>query len=210
MLLSAWCCERCCLVLLLLAVSVRANNYSCPTWFYYNTTTQRCECGLEEPCILCDQQTITAQIQNGYCVSYSGHDELYFFCECSLTYKFSRTNRLFAEGPTDPDLLEDTKGLCCERCLSGYAPGVYSFDRKCSDCSETSIFQAICLYLLVDLIPITVLFFPLIIKPISGQFLGYVLFCQGLSYMIEFDLLLWSNCIHSHSSMLNYSIIHVG
>ena len=217
--LLPWWCVRCCLVLSVLAVSVRASNYSCPTWFYYSNTTQRCECGLKKHGILCDQQTATVQIGNGICVTYSGYDDLFFICDCPLTYKFNRTNRLFSELPTDPDQLEDKmcgpynrKGLCCARCLSGYGPGVYTLYRKCSDCSKMSIFPAICLYMLVDLIPITVLFVLIIVfrlNLISGPFLGYVLFCQGLSLMVEFDSVLWYDCINLHSSMLFKSVVTV-
>ena len=217
--LLPWWIVRCYLVLLLLVVSVRASNYSCPTWFYYSNTSQRCECGFQTEGILCNQQTATVQIMNGYCVTYSGYDDLFFICDCPLTYKFNRTNRMFSELPTDPDQLNDMmcgpynrKGLCCARCLSGYGPGVYTLDRKCSDCSKMSIFSAICLYILVDLIPITVLFVLVIIlrlNLISGPFLGYVLFCQGLSFIVEFDSVLWYDGIDSHSSTLLKSVVTV-
>ena len=102
--------------------------------------------------------------------------------------------------------------MCCARCLSGYGPGVYTLDRKCSDCSKMSIFLAICLYVLVDLIPITVLFVLVIIlrlNLISGPFLGYALFCQGLCFMVEFDLVLWYDGINLHLSMLFKSVVNV-
>ena len=44
------------------------------------------------------------------------------------------------------------KGLLCGECIDGYGPGVYTLDSKCADCSK---FSTICLYLLVDIIPIT-------------------------------------------------------
>ena len=218
--LLPWWCVRCCFVLSVLAVLVRASNYSCPTWFYYSNTTQRCECGPEIIYgIECDQQTATVQIGNGFCATYSGNDDLFFLCVCPLTYQFNRTNRLLSELPTDPDQLNDMmcgpynrKGLCCARCLSGYGPGVYTLDRKCSNCSKMSIFSAICLYVLVDLIPITVLFVLVItfrLNLTSGPFLGYVLFCQGLFFMVEFDLVLWYDGINLQSSTLFKSVVNV-
>ena len=203
-------CVRYCLVLSVVAVSVRANNYSCPTWFYYNSSTQRCECGgFQAEWVLCDQETMTAQINRDFCVTFSGQDGLFYVSYCPLNYQFNNTNRMFSVLPTDPDQLEDMmcgpynrKGLLCGECIDGYGHGVYTLDSKCADCSKFSTLSAICLYLLVDIIPITLFFICVIMFRLNittGPLLGYVLFCQYFSVSLEYDPTVFSY-IKSHLS----------
>ena len=210
-----------CLFLSVLALLVRASNYSCPTWYYYSNTTQRCECGTHEAIsewIICDQETLRVQILDGFCVTYSGQDGLFFAGECPFQYKFNKTNRLFSELPVNPNELDglmcgpyNRKGLSCGKCLDGYGQGVYTLDKKCADCSKLSIASAICLYLLVDIVPITLLFFCIMffrLNLTSGPMLGCLLFCQGFSFILEFDLLLY-RCIDSQSSSLFNPVLKI-
>ena len=182
----SWCCIIIS-ALFVVHMSVSASNTSCPTWFYFNNTTQQCECGKIGE-IRCNPQTRTVEIPHGYCVTYSGQEGLYYGGDCPFTLIKNNTNRLFSELPGDPNLLNDAmcgpynrNGLLCGRCINGYGPAVFSFDRKCADCSKHSTGYAIILYLSLKLIPITlffmcVLFFRLDIT--AGPLLGYVSFCQ--------------------------------
>ena len=183
-------------VLSVLAVSVRASNYSCPTWFYYSNTTQRCECGFETDWLICDKQTMTVHVIIDFCVTYSGQEGLFYIGRSPRNNKFNNTNRMFSEHPTDPDQLEDKmcgpynrKGLLCGECIDGYGPGVYTLDSKCADCSKFSTFSAIFLYLLVDLVPITLFFICVVMFHLNitaGPLLGYVLFCQEYSTFLGY------------------------
>jgi hypothetical protein len=191
-------CVRCCVVLSVLAVSVRTSNYSCPSWFYFSNTTQRCECGaFQAGWVVCDQQSMTVQLNREFCATYSGQDGLFYIGHCPLNYKFNNTNRMFSELPTDPDLLQDMmcgsynrKGLLCGQCVDGYGPGVYTLDSQCADCSEISTLSAVLLYLLVDIVPITLFFVCVVVFHLNitaGPLLGYVLYCQEFSVSLEFD-----------------------
>ena len=194
-------CVRYCVVLSVLAVSVRASNYSCPTWFYFSNTTQRCECGVQREWLLCDQQTMTVQLSRQFCMTYSGQDGVYYIGHCPLNYKFNNTNRMFSELPTDPDLLQgmmcgsyNRKGLLCGQCVDGYGPGVYTLDSQCADCSEFSTLSAVLLYLLVDIVPITLFFVCVVVFHLNitaGPLLGYVLFCQVFSTCLEYNPIIY-------------------
>ena len=182
-------------------MSVSASNTSCPTWFYFNNTIQQCECGKQFGALLCNQQEKSVEIVHGYCVTYSGQEGLFYAGLCPFTPTKNSVNRLFSELPGDPDLLNDAmcgpynrNGLLCGRCINGYGPAVFSFDRKCADCSEHSTGYAIVLYLSLKLIPITlffmcVLFFRLDIT--AGPLLGYVLFCQVYLITLQNELYIY-------------------
>ena len=178
-------------VMLILA----ADDYSCPTWFFYSNTTQQCECGFESTSIHCDQQTMKVQMKVGYCVTYSGYDGVFYGGDCPLLYKANNSDRLFSELPSDPELLEDAmsgtynrKGFQCAECIDGYGPAVYSLDRACADCSKSSVVSGICLYFVVACFPITVFFICVVVFRLnitSVPMLGYILFCQGFTVAIE-------------------------
>ena len=197
------------LVLCVYSTSVMASNTSCPTWFYYNNGI--CECGqLFGGKVHCNQQEKKAEIADGYCPISTEQEGLYYAGDCPFRHTENNTDRLYSEMPTDPDLLNDTmcgpynrKGLLCGRCIDGYGPAVYSFDMKCANCSKISTGFAICLYLFLELIPVTlffmcVLFFRLNI--ISGPLLGYVLFSQVYMFVIQKELHIYKY-ISSHSHM---------
>ena len=167
--------------------SVSASNTSCPTWFYYNNVT--CECGhLFDEKIRCNQLEGKTEIADGFCATSTEQEGLYYAGYCPLRHTENNTDRMFSEMPSDPDLLNDTmcgpynrKGLLCGRCIDGYGPAVYSFDRKCANCSKISTGSAISLYLFLELIPITLFFVCVVIfhfNITAGPLLGYVLFCQ--------------------------------
>ena len=191
-------CVWCCVALSVLAVSVMASNNSCPTWFYFSNTTQRCECGeFQAGWVVCDQQSMTVQLNREFCATYSGQEGLFYIGHCPLNYKFNNTNRMFSELPTDPDLLQDMmcgsynrKGLLCGQCVNGYGPGVYTLGSQCADCSKFSTLSAVLLYLLVDIVPITLFFVCVVLFRLNitaGPLLGYVIFCQDFSVSLELE-----------------------
>ena len=72
--------------------------------------------------------------------------------------------------------------------MDRYGPGVYTLDRKCVDCSKFSMSSAICLYLLVEFVPVFLFFLCLTIFHLdltSGPMLGYVMFSQIMSCVFE-------------------------
>ena len=192
-----------------LGVPVSATNHSCPTWFYYSNTTQRCECGVQYRWILCNQQTKEALIKSSYCVTYSRQEGLFYSGECRLSFKPNKTNRLFSRLPADPDLLDEMmcgpynrNSLMCGKCIDGYGSGVLNaINEKCVDCSKLSMGSAVCFYILVDFVP-TLLFFVFMLvfrfDVLSGPMLTYVIFCQGTSIALMQTPLIIYNTVYEH------------
>ena len=189
MTLLAWFC----VALVLPAVS--DSNYTCPTWFYFNNITQSCECGVSVGGVNCYQKTMEVEIYFGYCAAFSGQEGVFYAGHCPYSYKPKHSNPLGSQLPSDPDLLNEAmcgpynrKGLLCGECIDGYGPGVYTFDKKCVDCSKFSMSSAICLYLLVEFVPVLLFFLCVTVFRLdltSGPMLGYVMFCQMMSYIFE-------------------------
>ena len=94
----------------------------------------------------------------------------------------------YSEMPADPHLLDDVmcgpynrKGLLCGRCIDGYGPTAHILDLRCANCSKIQEYYAIPLYLVLTLLPITLLFISIVIFKFNittGPLLGYVIFCQ--------------------------------
>ena len=183
----------CCMVLVLPAVS--DSNYTCPTWFYFSNITQRCECGVSVEVVYCNQQAMEVMIWFDSCATFSGQEGVFYVGHCSYSYKFNHSNTLYSLLPSDPDMLNEAmcgpynrKGLLCGECMDGYGPGVYTLDRKCVDCSKFSMSSAICLYLLVEFVPVLLFFLCVTVFRLdltSGPMLGYVMFCQMMLYGYE-------------------------
>ena len=202
----------CCSIIAMHVLPTLASDYRCPTWFIYSNATEQCVCGFSCGYLHCDQQTMKAELKIGYCVTYSGHGEVFYGGVCPLWYKVNNTNRLLSELPSDPDLLEEAmcgsynrKGFQCSECIDGYGPGVYSLDRTCVDCSKLSIGSAICLYLLVVFVPITLFFIVVVVFRInitSGPMLGYVIFSQGFAVAIEHYLYIYQYILFHASPSL--------
>ena len=98
------------------------------------------------------------------------------------------------------------KGLLCGECIDGYGPGVYTLDRKCFDCSKFSTGSTICLYLLVEFVPILLFFLFVTIFRLdltSGPMLGYVIFCQIISYTSDsIPVKAYNSIVHSRVPLL--------
>ena len=146
-----------CYISLLLAVAVYlvlgASNTSCPTWFYYNITTSKCDCDdflVELSYIKCNQLHKRAYINNEVCLISATNSNTYSVGYCPLTLGNweNITNRLWSELPSDPDMLNATmcgpynrEGYLCGKCIDGYGLPVYSHDLKCINCSKFSSYR---------------------------------------------------------------------
>ena len=169
--------------------SVSANSTTCPTWYYYDSTSGQCLCGAV---LYCNREQDLVEILQTYCATSAGDDIGYYIGKCPLRHTVNNTNRMLWEMPSDPDMLDEVmcgpfnrKGFLCGECIDGYGPAVYSLDYKCANCSTLfSRYFSIPLYLLLELTPITFFFIFLIffnINITSGPLLGYIVFCQVIA-----------------------------
>ena len=178
-----WC--YCLLIVQLSLCSVWATNTSCPTWHYYNNATGQCECGF---LLKCSSDGNEVEIHTRNCATSSGQEDDYYIGYCPFRYIVNSTNRMYSEMPSNASQLDEVicgssnrRGLLCGECKDGYGPAVYSFDKKCADCSSMWSRYAIFLYLFLQFIPTTLIFICFVIFRFditSGPLLGYVVFCQ--------------------------------
>ena len=176
------------IVLLAFSSTIFVSAKSCPTWFYHDSDSNKCVsiCGSG----FNDQKV---EIEEGYCITSLAGEFYAGFCP----YKFTQNtlNRIYSELPNDTALLNEMmcgpynrKGMLCGNCIDGYGPAVYSIERKCVDCSKHSTGYAICLYLLLELMPVTLLFMCMTLFNLditSGPLLGYFVFCQLITLNVE-------------------------
>ena len=186
-----------CYISLLLAVAVYlvlgASNTSCPTGFYYNITTSKCDCDeflVELSFTKCNQLHKRAYINNEICLMSATKTNTYSvgYCPMTLGNWENITNRLWSELPSDPDMLNATmcgpynrEGYLCGKCIDGYGLPVYSHDLKCVNCSKFSPGVSIVMYIIIQFVPMTLFFMRAVMFHLnitSGPLLGYFIFCQ--------------------------------
>ena len=180
--LLSWCFIGA--IALSLSSVLATNDTSCPTWFYYDNTTQQCSCGVMLVCL----SNKDVEISDGVCATSAGQGDQYYIGHCSLRHTVNNTNRVYSKMPSDPGLLDDVmcgpynrKDLLCGECIDGFGPTADMLDMKCANCSNLSEYYAIPLYLVLQLLPVTLLFFCIVLFKLnitSGPLLGYIIFCQ--------------------------------
>ena len=201
-----------CFCLMVLPCSAVATNASCPTWHYYNSASGHCEW------LYCSSDSNQAKIQNGRCATSAGQDGDYYIGFCPLAHTVNKSNRMYSEMPGNASQLDEVmcgpynrRGLLCGECKEGYGPAVYSLDQKCAKCSSPWSKYVISLYILLQVVPTTLIFICLVVLRLditSGPLLAYVLFCQAITASIDYHYIYLYNYIPvSCTSFISWSIV---
>ena len=172
----------------------------CPS--YLTNISGECQCPHADEILLCEREG--AYIQLGHCVS----NNLITGCPYVL-HNISIINRVYYLLPTNA-LNDDQcspynrKGLFCSECVEEYGPSVDFYSIDCKDCSNYSIFNTIAYYLISQILPITVLYLVIVlfhINIVSTPYLGYVIFCQSISFQISYNFPI-------RQSLVSYIALH--
>ena len=185
------------------------------TW--YTNKDGDCVCGVDLSgrlrCNDCSNQTV--DITAGFCMTYDttrqyvgeNSSSLLIVGDCLYGALPNTTNRKFITLPTDPTQVNSSqcapynrRGLFCGECLEGFGPSVYSFDLHCANCSHMSTTAAISLYVVMELLPITVFYVTvLIFRPVllTGPQLGYVVSCQGIINTLQYSRYIYSSLFYN-------------
>ena len=218
---------RCwCPVLLLLLVSLPivfstsmvSSDEECPPWYFYNTTTNHCQCyhgDRLEMDILCNEDSILLEVGN--CMTYERNIGT-FFARC---YYFQLPNgNITADGyfqiPNNVSELNDymcghmnRKGVVCSECIDGFGPTVTSFGYKCTNCSKA--WSGVALYILVEFVPITIFYVLVLtfrINMTSAPMTCFILYSQLMVYLIFKDpVTINMLTTQSHYSSIAYLVI---
>ena len=204
------------LLLMIIASSLaQATDSNCnQTW--YTDKDGDCVCGVELSGVLrCNECYKTVDISAGYCMTYDttrqyvggNSSSLLIVGDCPYGALPNTSNRKFTTLPTDPTQVNSSqcapynrRGLFCGECLEGFGPSVYSFDLHCANCSHMSTTAAISLYLVMELLPITVFYVTvLIFRPLlwTGPQLGYVISCQAIISTLQYSRYIYSSVFNN-------------
>ena len=206
---------------ILLSSAVVRGRADCPTWFVDdgNSTVKCTKCGPSfNKAISCDSHNKLIETRIGWCMTATENDSgsgnrssdieanyTLVAGQCPYFHPYNTTEGVYFKVPSDP--AEVTRSMCsyyhrqgllCGQCLDGFGPGLYSFDLHCSNCSDLHTAIAVTLYILLELVPITIFFFVLVIFRLNimfGPMFGYIIFCQYYvvairAYKITYDSLL--------------------
>ena len=167
------------------------NDGQCPLWFFFNTTTEQCECYTNPSTtgiVQCDKQE--ALLRVGYCMTYEEGEGIYvapcFFFQGD-THSFRTTDdNNYIMLPKNISQLNDymcgpmnRKGRVCSECIEGFGPSILSFGSICSNC--TDVWYGIPLYLFLEFVPITVFYVVIVLFRISvtsAPMVAFVFFSQ--------------------------------
>ena len=149
----------------------------CPLMFYYDSENNRCEClsstftTLEGTMCANDNR---GQLGFNFCMTYAEETNTVSatFCTYFAIDGHNISEPGFISLPENVSELNDymcgpmnRKGLVCSECIDGYGPSVTSPKFRCSDCSNT--WYGVTLYLLLELVPVTVFYLIVLIFQIN-------------------------------------------
>ena len=170
------------------------DDSSCPTWFYCNTETSKCQCGEGyHRMIACDEATGRAAVSNCHCVTYDNVTKetqvgsCYYNCE-NTAHK-TLYDRVYHPLPIDP--IESTVKVCgrfnrtgtlCGQCAPGLSPFVLSYNLSCVECPEGN--KNWWKFVLAGFGPLTFFYIFIVVFNInitSSRLHGVVLFSQAIT-----------------------------
>lgn len=173
--------------------------YPCPPWYTYRDQS-KCSSvsGCRDPSqlpeqLVCDDDE-GAQVQVGYCMTYSEQGKTFQFNSCHYFQPkgHSITEQGYVILPDNVSELNDymcglmnRRGPLCSRCIDGFGPALTSETFACSNC--TNVWYGVPLYLLVEFFPITV--FYVIVLTLQISFTSSPMTCYTFySHLILFPL----------------------
>ena len=153
-------------------------DIQCPLLFYYDSEKNRCEClsstfSILEGIVLCADDN-RGQLSFNYCMTYDEETNTVSASLCAyfLLGGHNVSEPGFISLPENVSELNDymcgsmnRKGLVCSECIDGYGPSVTSPKFRCSDCSN--VWYGVPLYLLLELVPVTVFYLIVLIFQIN-------------------------------------------
>ena len=182
-----------CFVLLLLCIKVSCSNDTihCPTWMWFNHTSEKCECGKHVlKSVQCNEDTGTVFTRIEYCISWDSSSEKVVLGFCKYKTIGHISHRVYSELPQNPENLSDIQcspnnrdGFLCGKCKEGYAVSTSFLDTMCINCSNCLQNPTkLVLFIIAEFVPLTLFILIIVVFRVnitSGHLLGYVIFCQA-------------------------------
>ena len=160
----------------------------CPPWFFYNATTKTCECYSSpstDHIVKCTEREILLKL--GYCMTYEEQNGFYVgLCDDIKVDGLKITKDNYVRLPRNVSDLNDymcgpmnRKGRMCSQCVDGFGLAVFSITHTCTNC--TGVWYGVPLYLFIELVPITIFYFVVMLFHInvtSAPMVAFVLYSQ--------------------------------
>ena len=172
----------CCLFTLLSAESSKTtDNYSCPTWSYWDNSSQSCTCGHAfNQIVSCkgSGNDTTVGVIDSYCITLDSKQSSEVLGPCLYNFKHHYFMLPGQTSQLDKVMCGYTNrtGQLCGKCANGTSPPVYSYYPQCVICHEgTSNWLK---YLCVSLIPTTIFFLLIVIirfKATAPHMTGFII-----------------------------------
>ena len=169
------------------------NVSSCPTWFIFNSTTRKCECGNDLGGIVsCDSEYTRVYIINCYCMTVD--DRIGVAVGSCSTHCFINKHNVsfdsYYELPTQVSNLNaamchdnlNREGRFCGKCKGGYYPLVYSYDMECTQCANNR--YSWLKFAAAGFVPLTIFFIVVIstgVSVSSPQLDAFVVYSQTIA-----------------------------
>ncbi len=172
------------------AGSATGEHFCSYTWFFWNKSSQECECGFRatkgitcnqvkkevqlHPRVCMTYNNTTRSTAAGYC-PYSGLHKLHVGLESNyvlLPQNISQLNGAVCGGA-------NREGLLCSKCKPGYGPALLSYGHMCAKCSDSHLGWF--LYLCQALLPSTIFFIFIALCQVhttSAPLNTFILACQ--------------------------------
>lgn len=205
-------------VLVLIVVIVSFTFGACPVW-ERREADGNCNCGSKSRGVVqCDNVTHEVYVLLFHCLTYDVQFNRTTVGSCLfLVQQWPRHCSLYApikardKTSLNTDLCDplNRTGQLCGQCLEGYGSPVYSYSLACVSCkNESSLFHRVSRYVLVALVPVTVMYVLCISLKVSmtdGRWNGFVLLCQVVS-IPQVNMMLKSNVWMTFFSIWNLDL----
>ena len=187
------------LLLLLLNITEQATARNvCPPWFIPdNTSRTGCSCPGFTPDVKCGKHF--SLMHFGICMTYNSAIELTEFGRCPYIAHYNTTlddKDLYIQLPDNVFLLNEfmcgplnREGTLCGKCKDGYGIALYSYTLECSKCWGHGYGWV--LYYLLELFPITVMYFLVVIfhiRATSSPLSALVFMSQIVVYTVRLNV----------------------
>ena len=176
-------------------------NYSSQCLPWQSTKPVSCPCKCRKEPLINEIKCLNREgvlLEFGHCLTYQDDLEMYQFGKCP--YFQSRmghniTKQGYVQLPDNMSEVNDymcglmnRKGPLCSECIDGFGPTLTSTGFTCSNC--TNAWYGVPLYLLVEFVPITVLYFVVLIFQInvtSAPMTCFIMYSQTILLELRYE-----------------------
>ena len=180
---------------------ISARLKECPVGYYFEPEDNQCACSANTDkkyngIISCKEDMLQSVLMSGY---WAGCDEggILYTAECPSGFcprdaDVNATGGLLFLPQTCKELDEficgplNRSGILCGQCIENYTVYFHSTTLRCNECSGAFQYVGLILYVITEILPITILFIILIVFDVnltSGAANGFIFFAQVVTVM---------------------------